>query len=195
MDPDSGNKLSGAMPAMIAQAVADELKPILARKHPSREIVVERSYGEWDLDISHKANRFEVGGPEGGATRVDVVPHTTSSLIQLATKGRLGHEFAVDVAVRKNLAYEADRDAYDGRLDIEEIDALVEVTQDCWFALCGGRPSATPEFVWVSTAIEVCPWREHLRLMRQFTSIVRTVYRMDVLLDDDDRFSIPNGTD
>lgn len=143
---------------------------------------LERSYAEWDLDLTN-IDRAELRDEE--KLFVDVVAHTTEQQVEANTRGgSVRFTVPIDIAIRRKFGQDK-QDPTTGRIAIEHIDQLVLLTQQIYLLFLQQRLSTTnfPYTVWDAekggTSIVVCPIKDHLRNMRQFTSIVRTYLRAD----------------
>lgn len=160
-------------------AVAKKLTAYIASQEFASEAEVQRSYAEWDLDLSN-AESLELSDPKH--LHITIATHTTEQENALSARGKMQFDVPVDIAVRKRLTV-TEQEAATGRMQLEEIDNLMKVTEQLHSAVTAKR---LPEFdgaVWTSTRVVVAPWRTHLRELRQFTGIVRVTFRADVAFE------------
>jgi hypothetical protein len=141
------------------------------------DFVLNRSYAEWDLDL--KNGDFEIDASE--QRRIDVVSHTTDQGTDLSARYRLQFDCPIDIAIRQKLT-QTEQDVSTGYLAVEEIDELMGVVQKVHVLCTKERLPGFDSAIWQSTRVVVAPEREHLRTMRQFTGIVRVVFRADLRL-------------
>lgn len=149
-------------------AVAKEVEALIDAASFSSEFELERSYADWDLELE-----------EADCVRVDVVPVGHEST-ELTSKRYLEYEIQIDVAIRKRFDVTDQTD--EGRIDVEEIDALVRLTEEMSEFFMADRFTNLTDTAWSSTDIKAAPVKQHLRAMRQFTGIVRLGFRTTRLL-------------
>ena len=164
-----------AVSVTVAKAVVDTIvNSTLSQPDP----VVLRSYAEWDLDLA-KMDGLEVA--ESDKLRIDVVSHTTEQTTELSSRTSRQYLIPIDVAVRKRFGANL-QDEVNNRINVEEIDELILLTQELQELFTKLRTADTLNAVWQSTTIVSAPVREHLRELRQFTGIVRIIFRADVTI-------------
>lgn len=164
--------MDDAVSVRIAKQMTEHVKGLEA----ASGAIVERSYGEWEMDLKSPGNW---GLQDANKLHIDVVAHTTEQAAELSSRTSLQFEVPVDIGVRQKLGI-PEQDAASGLLNVEEIDRLVALTQAIHVGLTRQR---LPDFdcaVWLSTRLMAAPITEHLRKLRQFTSIVRVTFRADV---------------
>lgn len=146
-----------------AQAIADELN---AHTFTLR-FVAERSY-RTDLELE-----------DLDTLHVDVVPVNASS--DLATEGSVVYPCQVDIGVRKK--FESKDHDKTGEIDRDEIDRLMLLVQEIHEFLVRRRLATFEEAVWKSADIRAWYLPRHLREFRQFTGLIRVVFRVEKDLD------------
>ena len=122
--------------------------------------VIERNYADYDLELEDLTE-----------LRMDIVPvrHVTA---ELETREHLGYETDVDICIRRKFG-ETDAEP-DLRLSKDAIDALCKLTEDVHELLTA---EALNENRWTAAKILLCPNKKHLRVNRQFTSLIRVTYQ------------------
>lgn len=130
----------------------------------SLDFEAERSYADW-ADTLESLDELHV----------DVVPVPTVDA-ELETRSEATISVTVDIGIRKRFGAN-DQDS-DGRIDIEAIDALVDLTQEIWLWLLqrNYRITDTQQAVWTESNIVTSFRRSDLRKSRQFTAIIRSQY-------------------
>lgn len=120
-----------------------------------------RSYADWDLAL------------ETSGLFVDVVTAAGSVETELVDrKGSLDYTVPVHIAIRERFTL-AERVEATGRIDVAEIDALVELTDDIHAYFSTDRFSGSyDDIVWNETRLLICPDRRALREWGQFLGIV-----------------------
>lgn len=157
--------MSDAVVVAIAKGVTAEL----AGATLSQSFVPVRSYGDW-------AKPLEDALPESGTLTVDVVPSKTGVEVALQNNNELRYLVPVDIAIRRRFG----KDKHvDGRVAIEEIDALMLLVQEVHELFTPNQLNEPEAASWRSTKVVVAPHPVHLRDHRQFTGIVRVTYRME----------------
>lgn len=155
------------MPQAIAVSVADELVAMLVTASTAfagGAIAPERSYADWELEL-----------PDASDLRVDVVPVTTEQKAELASRGKMGFDVPVDVAVRQRFGQ--DKQDAQGRVAIAEVDPLMLLVEEIFTAFAAQRMTNFQAAAWQETRILAAPIREHLHKHKQFTGIVRLIFR------------------
>ncbi len=155
-----------AVTVRIGKAVESELNAIELPENP----IIERSYAEWDLQLNGAWQIEPSDRPQ-----LDIVVHTTEVEIAHVAQGVLGFHVPVDVAIRKRFGKETQITST-GRIDVREIDALLKLHQAAFLSLFKIRLREYDNAAWKETNPIVAPWKDHLRELRQFTSIVRTTF-------------------
>ena len=157
----------------MAEAVAVSIaKAVVIRIRGTKfeqKFAVERSYADWDLKLE---NLDDLEMKESYKLRVDVVSHSTAQAVEHSARGKLKFTVPIDIAVRKKFGPE-DQDSDTGRINVTAVDELMELTQRIYVLFAHQQLNGFPEGTQEETSIEVAPFREHLRVLRQFTSIVR----------------------
>jgi len=165
------------MPDAIAVSIAKVVESAISSSSLSqKDFTLQRSYAEWDLDLS-KMDALEVG--ESEKLHVDVVSHTTEQEVELSSRTTMQYMIPIDIAVRKRFG-SAHQEQGTGRIAITDIDALILLVQELHVVLTKLRTNGQVKAVWQSSQILAAPVREHLREMRQFTGIIRVIFRADV---------------
>jgi hypothetical protein len=152
--------MSDAAPVTVAKAVTAEL----AAASLSQEFEPERSYADWDLPLE-----------DSDRLHVDVVIVTTEQKSKLDTRSGLNYLVPIDIAIRKRFS-QGQQDDDTGRVNIDDIDALMLLTDEIHRLFIPRRLTTFAEAVWQETKILVAPERKHLRELRQFTGIVRVTF-------------------
>lgn len=146
----------------VAQAVTD----MLAAATLSQGFTPERSYADWDLEL------------EDSRLHVDVAAVINKQECFQLTRGKKRFTIPIDVAVRRRFKTDK-QDDETGRIEIEEIDALVLLVEEIhgllWKVSLDGFSSA----VWEKLEIPACPALPHLKTMKQFIGIVRVTFVVD----------------
>lgn len=163
-----------SLPNDVAAAIAAELN---AANSFVLDFQAERSYADWQL-VLQDANEL----------RVDVVP--LSAKLRDETRGSWEYTVAVNVCIRFRFDPQF-QDDETGRMRIEEIDRLADLTQQigeffmpCQTSQDGRALSDLEEAVLDTTAPDggvefpVIGSAEHLQQHRMFLSIVRLTYRV-----------------
>lgn len=166
----------------VAEAIKDELAAAFAASTfgaSYSRVVPERSYADWDEELTGCRD-----------LRVDVVPvGPNNPTVDTETRGEWSYVVLVDIGVRQWFGSES-QDVDTGRIDVSEIDALVRLTQKIGEFFMPAQSEQTgraltnlPAAVWLprvgdksGTEYRASFIREHLREIRQFTSIVQLAY-------------------
>lgn len=141
------------------------------------DAVVDRNYGLWELDL--KEGQFEV--EDATRKHIDVVSHRTEVESELSSQFAMKFEVPIDFAVRQKLG-QAEQDIATGRINVEDVDRLmgdVQRLQLLFVQQDDKRLPGFPEVSWQSVKVVAAP-HQHLRELRQFTGIVRVVFRADL---------------
>jgi hypothetical protein len=109
--------------------------------------------------------------------QLDIVVHTTEVELVRIAQNLYGFHVPVDVAIRKRFD-KTTQVSSTGRIDVREVDALLKLHQAAFLSLFEIRLTELDDAVWKETKPIVAPWKDHLRELRQFTSIVRTTFIM-----------------
>jgi len=149
--------------ACVVVEVAEAVKDMIASAttFSQDEFDLERSYADWELELK-KATPL----------RVDVVAVINKQTVELDTRDSYAYTVQVDIATRKRFKDEEWNDGT-GRVEVASVDALMLFTQEIFLLFMPERLTGFTEAVWTSTEILVAPHTEHLRTMKQFTSVVR----------------------
>lgn len=155
--------MPNAIPVDVAEAVTTMLTTALA----SQEIVPERSYADWELELT-----------DSNVLHVDVVAVTTEMKTELAARGSLRYLIPIDIGVRQRFGTDKQNDDT-GRIPNSELDPLVLLTQQIFELFMPERLTDFEAGVWISTNILAMPIKAHLHQHRQFTAVVRIVFRVE----------------
>lgn len=155
--------------AAVVVTVAEAVKAMIATAKTAdgfsqTEFTLERSYADWELELKKATD-----------LRVDVVAVINKQRAELDTRGSYAYTVPVDIAIRKRFAQDQQDDAT-GRAVVEEVDALMLFTQEVFEVFMPERLTDFSDGVWESTEILVAPHHDHLRTLKQFTSVVRLVF-------------------
>ena len=148
----------------VAVSVAEAVRLMLEKGSFSQEFSLARSYGEWDLSLE-----------DTETLRVDVANVSTKQEVELAARGgKLAYTIYVDVAVRKKL--EAENTGY---VPNELVDPLMHLVQElhAFFVQERLRGNEAKQIWKEDPRIMAAPVLKHLREMRQFTGLIRLVFR------------------
>lgn len=159
-------------------AVAKAVESAIAGAELSKPFQLDRSYAEWSLDLS---NLSEISWEAPEDLRVDVVSHMTEQAHELSSRTTMQFALPIDIAVRQKLGVSEQR-ASTGRIHVEEVDALVLLTEELHLMFAPHRMTDFPCGVWQSTRLVTCPDKALLRTHRMFLGIVRVTFRVDVKL-------------
>lgn len=125
----------------------------------------ERSWADWEIELE-----------ELGKLRVDVVPAGVE-LTELSDRGDVTYQVMTDVGVR----FRADPRAIDsvtGRVKVEQLDSLALVSEQIAEFLTELRLPSYESAVWVSTDFRTAYLQKHLRELRQWTAVTRSIYEV-----------------
>jgi len=165
------------MPEAVSVTVAKFVtSQITAATLSQADRTIDRSYADWDLEFK---NTDSMALSEADKLRIDIASHTTEQAAELSTRGTLKFTAPIDIAVRRKFGSDT-LDSATGRIPVAEIDALVLLTQELHVLLTKLRTSDALAAVWETTQLLSNPITEHLRELRQFTSIIRIGFRADV---------------
>lgn len=163
----------------ISVEIAEAVKTRIAGATLSKSgFTLERSYADWDLELDKMDIPSEA---DAGKLRVDVAIHTTEQETQLATRGSISFLLPIDIAVRERFRQER-QDEATGRVPLAKVDELMLLTQELVQLFARQRLADFEPATHEDTRIVVAPWKEHLRKNKQFTSIVRVVFRANLAL-------------
>lgn len=156
--------------ASVLVSVADGIVSELEAGSFVVSISPERSYGEWEEDLT-----------DLDTLHVDVVPVSTETV--LSARRRLAYTCTVDIAVRQRFGVE-DQQQSTGRVKRADVDQLVELVEQINEYMIdpdnsGRRLASYTAAAWKESEIRAAYVRDHLRGWRQFTGIVRAVYEVD----------------
>lgn len=160
------------MAEAVAVSIAKAVEVKIRGTKFEQEFVLQRSYADWDLKLE---NLDQLEMKDSDKLHVDVVSHSSEQAVEHAARGKLRFTVPIDIAVRRKLGPD-DQDSDTGRLKLLAIDELMELTQRMYELFAHQELNGFPEGTQEETTIEVAPFREHLRELRQFTSIVRVVF-------------------
>jgi hypothetical protein len=131
---------------------------------------IERSYADWE----HKLEEAEI---ECNRVLVDVIAKTVEQKLVLATRADARYTVPVRIALRQRFG--PDRQGDKGRIRIEYLDQMAWLTQTVFECFSTQRLPEELASVWRETKIPVSPITEHLRQMRQWTSVVEVQFEVD----------------
>lgn len=136
--------------SMVAQAVTDELNGATF----SLPFTAERRY----------APQYELADMD--SLHVTVVPRG----LTVAMAGRSAGQFdcAVDVAVQKRFSSD----------EPSEIDPLMDLAEEIAEFFRGRRLAALPDAAWIRTEHQPIYAPEHMRELRQFTSVITMTFKL-----------------
>jgi len=164
------------MAAATVTAAKSVLEMLRAAEFSQRGFILERSYADWD----HEHNKSdELAIDESDKLRVDVVSHTISQTMDLSSRTSVQFTSPIDIAVRRKFGQDK-QDKATGRINVEELDALMLFTQEIYVLLTKKRLKNDLQHVWEGLEIVAAPLRQHLRELHQFTGIVRVTFRNDL---------------
>lgn len=153
----------------VAQAIADTTNDnnLTTWAAPFQAV---RSYADWD----EKLEAFDT-------LHVDVVP-VGFTRSELADRGHIEHDIAVDIGVRQRFSQEH-QDPETGRLfnaPLDVMSALLQQLAEYWMK---DRLTKHPgDCEWQETVIRTPYARDHLREHRQFTGIIRITHQVTKVL-------------
>lgn len=161
-------------PATIVQ-VADALKDEYARFDYGEAAVVERSYATWGLKLADVTG-VDLELEDAKILHVEFAVHTTAQEAEQVAVGRAAMTSPIDVVIRKKFGL-VDQEAATGRLQTEEIDRMMALTQAIHLKMMGKRLAGYSDAAWRGTELLAAPVKEHLRDLRQFTAVLRLTFR------------------
>ena len=145
--------------------IADWMASVISNHDFGLTLEVERSYADWD-DLLTEMDEIHV----------DVVPVGYPSS-ELDTRGAIADQNTIDIGIRKHFSL-GDTQTNDGRIAIEEIDALVKLLRQIKKLLIKKRAVDDSEAIWKATAVTITFDRKMLRDHQQFLGIIR--FTLDV---------------
>ena len=152
--------------ASVLVQIADAIITELQAGTFTRDINPIRSYAEWSMELE-----------DADTLHVDVVPVTMAT--ELGDRNSLQYLCEVDVGIRQRFS-QAGTDERDGRILNTAIDPLVELAEQIGELLSDPAERRLTDYTtatWEATNVLAPYYRDHLREMRQFTSVVRLTYR------------------
>jgi hypothetical protein len=159
-----------AVTTEVATGVLAHLETVRDGLAALRQAKIERSYADWE----HPLEEAEI---EDNRVLIDVIAKTTDQKIVLATRSDVRWSIPVRLALRQRFGQ--DRQADDGRIAIEYLDVMAWLTQVVAECFTAQRLPEDLVSVWKETKIVVSPITEHLRLTRQWTSVVEVLFEVD----------------
>ena len=157
------------MSEAISVSVAKEVTRLLAAGSFSQVIAPERSYADWEKPLEADDDC------PCGRLLIDVVANTAQQRMEMASRGVLTYTMPVDIAIRKRFGAEHQSDQT-GRISVAQYDAMALLTQEIHEYCVQLRLTDFDSAVWRETMIVVSPNTDHLRQMRQWTSVVRVTF-------------------
>src|ERR1043166_2878601 len=137
-----------AVSVAITKAVADQIGSL---KYADSAIAAERSYVDWELELS-----------DSGTLHIDVAAVTTEQRTELlARPAKVKFIVPVDIGVRYR--FPEDQQDANGRINLDAIDGLVQLVEQIHEAFLPNRLDGFNAGVWIETKILVCPLLKHLR--------------------------------
>lgn len=153
--------MSDAVSVSVAKGVVTHLVA------QNLSIEPKRSYADWELALEDQ-----------DVLHVDVVAHATEQEIdQEARGGKLFYLIPLFIAVRKRFG-SIDQEDREGRVNIDEIDKLVLLTQNIHESMTQKRLTDFNEGVWQATRTLVVADPKSLQNNRQFLSVIRSTFRV-----------------
>lgn len=147
----------------VAEALtADLLTAVTADEFTGLTFEPEWSFADWDDDLS-----------DLDCLKVDVVPVTYDET-DLDARESVGYVVSCDVVIRKKFSQKYRRQ--DGKIDRDEIAALVLLVEEIHEYLCKIRLTDYDEASWKETTIRSTYSRKHLRELSMFLGIVRVSF-------------------
>lgn len=121
---------------------------------------IERNYAEFDVELEALTD-----------LRIDVcaVKHVSAGM---ETRGAIAYETETDICVRRKFG-STDSDP-DQQISKEAIDLLVKFTEEIHEFLVAETLGTGAR--WSDAKLLMCPNKRHLRLNRQFTSLIRVTH-------------------
>lgn len=153
------------MPDAVPVEIAKQVTAYIDGETYSVAFTPERSYADWELELK-----------DNDTLHVDVVVVTTEQKYNAATRGgKAMLEVPIDIAIRKRFGTDAKSEST-GRIDIEEIDALMLLTEEIHTSMFQNRLSDPLSSIWKDSKLLVAPDRDALRTKSQFTSVTRVTF-------------------
>jgi len=164
--------MSDAISVGIAKAVTS----LIDAATLSQDFTPERSYAEWELDLSKQAKDSGWELSDADKLHVDVVAHTTQQDSELSGRGFLRYSVPVQIAIRKKFGQEA-QDDDTGRIAIAKIDELIKLTEEIHVLLTEADLDDQYNSKWNDAPkIIAAPVKAHLRQISQFTGIIEGTF-------------------
>ncbi len=167
-----------AVAVSVAKAVVAQI--VAARSTLSKEFTLERSYADWEKPLD---TMEDLALRESDKLRVDVVGHMTEQTAALSSRTSVQIITPIDIAVREKFGPDK-QDDDTGRIELARVDELMLLTQELYLMFMPQRLTSFPGAVWDAanggTKILAAPVKAHLRDLRQFTGLIRVVFRADV---------------
>lgn len=130
-------------------------------------VVVDLNAGSFSQTFTaQRAYLPEFELPDMENLQVTVVPKGVTTLP--GSRSRQQHEYTVDIAVQKKLQ----------TADDAEIDALMTLAEEVGDHLRFQRLPSFPNAMWLKTENDPVYAQEHIRELRQFTSILTLTFRV-----------------
>lgn len=147
----------------VSDAVTAELQTAVdANEFAGLQFVPERSYADWEEDLA-----------DLDCLHVDVVP-VNYDATALDSRESVGYVCSVDVVIRQKFGQT--KRLQSGKIDPEEIDALVLFVEKVHEYLCKLRLTDYDEAIWRETTIRSAYSREHLRTLGMFLGVIRVSF-------------------
>lgn len=142
----------------------DAVKDVInSATHWSQPLAAERSYADWDLELTDNA------------LHCDVVLAGAQIADELADRESVDVTVPVHIAIRKK--FEQDQLVEStGRVLVTEIDDLVQVVDDLHLFFATDRFDEFPDVVWQETRLVSAFSREMLRTHRQFVGVLELLF-------------------
>lgn len=156
------------MPDAVSVGVAKAVTAALAAATLSQEFTPERSYADWDLELS-----------DSDCLHVDVATVINKQACFLLARGKKRFRIPVDIAVRKRFGTDK-QDDDTGRVLVEQIDALCLLVEEIHSLFLKGDLNGFDSAQWEQTEIIASPATPLLAKLRQFVGIVRVTFLVDV---------------
>lgn len=152
------------MTTAVIVDIAEKIKDALNAANLSQSFTAVRSYADWDEALE-----------DFDTLHVDVVPVQNGPATSLDDRSELDYTVEVDVAVRFRFGV-TEQDSTTGRVDVDEVDALILLLQEIAEFFTTDRLTDTNAAIWQGTDIKSSWSRKHLREMRQFFGFVRVTF-------------------
>lgn len=161
-------------PAAIVQ-VADALAEEYTAFDYGETAVVERGYATWGLKLADVTG-IDLEIEDAKRLHVDFAIHSTAQEAEQVAIARAAMTSPIDVVIRKKFGL-VDQEAATGRLQTEEIDRMMALTQAMHLKMMAKRLEGFSDAAWRNTELLAAPVKEHLRDLRQFTAVIRLTFR------------------